>query len=517
VAQIFIANTGNRDVQIEFDGTLYQLDARKQIENRQINASEKLAEALGIDHNIIGMRHLGKWLLDNFDRYSDKLRLPILQPVFNELGNRVFDKTCLVATNQPDTVPPFHRDRDTIFVAQLISRLAEEQGFNGGSFKYIEIKTGEPDRYDEVYLFLGKELRNLISTEDVVVAALSGGIPAINAAIRDHVLGICGKRAALIQTKEPSHVDETGRAEFISSWHFRRDQIYRQIRELLSKSYDYAGALNLLEDEGFAEKFPEVCAVLNHADKRSQFDWKASVDALQKSQELIEKNSQVQQWYESANHKTTLSRLREVMDCTEIAFRRSHWRDFIVLAETFVENAWRILAEPVLELQFGQKSIGIDRISQKYPGLANVLKKNKKVTRRGKNYQIDKAFCKSLVNYQSNLTGGRLQQQLESIATQLGQLSLSQQNRSELILKIEKIDKTVNDLRNRVVHRMANLSKIDLEDEAKENFGSSEPLTAIIKEMRDLFTKLGEPTKGRLFIYKQINDFVLQALESKED
>ena len=64
---------------------------------------------------------------------------------------------------------------------------------------------------------------------------------------------------------------------------------------------------------------------------------------------------------------------------------------------------------------------------------------------------------------------------------------------------------------------MANLSKVDLEDEAKENFGTPEPLRTIIQEMRDLLTEFDTSVKSQIFIYDQINDFVLEALESKED
>ena len=87
--------------------------------------------------------------------------------------------------------------------------------------------------------------------------------------------------------------------------------------------------------------------------------------------------------------------------------------------------------------------------------------------------------------------------------------------KSKLISKIERIDKPVNYLRNQVVHRMANLSREDLETEARTYFPSPNPLTALVKEMRALLVEFAEPTKEQCFLYDGINDFVLEALQSK--
>ena len=95
---------------------------------------------------------------------------------------------------------------------------------------------------------------------------------------------------------------------------------------------------------------------------------------------------------------------------------------------------------------------------------------------------------------------------------------LTPQNRSRLISKINQIDNPICDLRNRVVHQMANLSKVDMEKEVQKHLGSRDSLTALIKKMQNLLIEFGEqPTENGRLLYDGINDFVLEALQSKAD
>ena len=244
-----------------------------------------------------------------------------------------------------------------------------------------------------------------------------------------------------------------------------------------------------------------VEAILNHADKRSQFDWKAAVQALDG---FTQTDSQIQQWHDSANHKSTSARLLDVVDCTDLALRRSHWRDFIVLVETFVENAGRVLAEEVLgHYLFEKEYLMLNQID---PNLSNHLRKMFKL--KGSSCIIEKAICREIVQYESQLdTTNPFRQVLGN--------QRNQEKRMRNSAAIEKIDKPVNDLRNKVVHEMANLSKADLEKEAQKHLKDRDSLTALIKEMRNLLIELGEPTKKQRFLYDGINDFVLEALQPK--
>lgn len=503
MAQIFIANIGNRDVQIEINGKSYPLNYG--VETPTTPANPELANLLGLEMKQIGVRPLGEWLLkgidlslignsfldelleaENLNKHKDKLRLPILQPVFEQLSNRKFDKVFLVATNQPESTPERFRNGDTFFAARIIVCLIQHKPFfNGATFEYIEIENN-PHEYDTTYAFLGEQLRAEIGSEDAVVAVLSGGIPAINAGIRDHVLGICGKRTALMQAIESSRPDEPGRAEFISSWPFRRDQILRQVRELLTKSYDYAGVLNLLEDEGFA--FDEIRAVLNHAYKRSQFDWEAAAQALNN---FININSRIKQWYDEVDNQGARDRLREVVECTELALRRNHWRDFVVLSETFVENAWKILAKDILGLSYQNTHVLINQINQ---SLRQHVGSYKGVETGKGSYKINKAFSRAIVEYESN-HDETIQEDSEGISC---------------------IDESVYELRNLVVHEMGSLSREELEAKTRQNYIGRDPLNAIIEEMRNLIAGFSYPAEEPSFIYHEINAFVLESLQSKE-
>jgi hypothetical protein len=149
--------------------------------------------------------------------------------------------------------------------------------------------------------------------------------------VRDHVLGLCGKNAILVQTIE-------GRdPKVVSTWTIRRDTIIRQVRELLTKGYDYAGALALLEDEGFA--FSPVKEVLLHAQRRFNLDLKGAVEAVQGIRDPT-----VQAWQGTLQPGSQWQRLREIMLTCEVCRQAERWVDLIWRVDSFRENVLHVLA-----------------------------------------------------------------------------------------------------------------------------------------------------------------------------
>ncbi|MBP8972436.1 MAG: hypothetical protein KBH93_01060 [Anaerolineae bacterium] len=256
---LFIANVGNRDVQVP-GGTDLPREARL----------------------------LGQQLLDEWPAVADSLELPILvkalQWVVKKHGAPV-DRVVLVASDQQDEK---YRPSDTILLAEVIARLLREHDkWNHlAKAEAISIVRAEqsPADYDymlHVYETLTKEVA-AEGTYDQVYLAVSGGTPAMASMLMFQGIRAFGERAL------PLYVTPH-RAMPISLDIGRKLTLDALVEDLERnvKDFQYRAALSLvkarrklLAQEWKHEKYDALVAVLSYATQRFNFNFEEAEKAI---------------------------------------------------------------------------------------------------------------------------------------------------------------------------------------------------------------------------------------------
>jgi hypothetical protein len=320
----------------------------------------------------------------------------------------------------------------------------------------------------------GVELKELLQKSQVVFAEISGGIPALNFALHQVVLNVCGRKARIIQVLEGE-----GRAHLLKIQVFWGDRLIRQLKTLL-KSYDYKAALDLLENEipedQLEEQIQKAISALRHADARLNFDFQQALQAI----EAYKNEEPFQGWYNSANHQTFADRVREALECLEIFRRSSRLITFIALADGIVEGLTRLVAEILVpelpSIYFDENGqlisdlfdksrlyVDLDKLSPELKDhLQTKLVKHEKTQDRP---LANEYFYKSIISYHNEKL------KVQRINTVIGQLR-----------------SCLNDFRDGLLHRLANLSEDSLKKEISRHFGNQyNDLSAIIYRLKTIF------------------------------
>ncbi|WP_448583241.1 hypothetical protein [Thermocrinis sp.] len=551
--RLFIANIGTRDLQVQINGRLYSLDIRPQSKEAE-ERIEVLKNFFGESPTQLGLRALGQWLLEQekcqpekFQEFLEKaVACPILEPALDLALNEkeTLDAVYLLGTDQPESAPPAHRANDTYWVAQVIQQWlcqCYQKGEKLGQVHVLKISDIVPARWDEAYRLIARlkvatgegqemELRELLQKSQEVFAEISGGIPALNFALHQVVLNVCGRRARIIQVLEQSGQSQACLLDIQVFW---GDRLIRQLDTLL-KSYDYKAALNLLEGEipknqqgELVQKLVQkAIAALRHADARLNFDFQQALKAI----ENYSNEEPFKSWYQSANHQTFADRVQEALGCLEI-FRRSHQLiAFIALADGIVEGLTRLTAEtltPALQRMYcddnGNTISDPFKLRRHVPlkGLQHDLREHLKQYLKSQRRQVpsygrllaDEIFYSGIIAYYISRNS-----KVSSINSKIGQLR-----------------SCLNGFRNGLLHNLANLSEDALREEVKRHLGK-EDLSAVIRSMKDIFTKLPElkspatdpkinkqpkkveevsqqsSTENAKLVFDEINQFVLKTL-----
>lgn len=241
---VFLANVGNRDVALDVGDWFLTFSKGRE--------GTDLAKHLGCGE---GTRNLALQIRNNLAKYSESLRLPILGPALQAALRYAqhIHLVLLFATDQPSSAGP-HRDWDTIESAKLIESLLPTLfGDQLETIMTVPVQFNASE-HDRAYDFIGTTLdREVQRDASSVFASIKGGIPAMNAALRERIVQRFGPHALLIEIDEPPEGERwtgnEGRARIINSWPFRRDGVLRLLENLLTR-YDYGGALRLIELEG---------------------------------------------------------------------------------------------------------------------------------------------------------------------------------------------------------------------------------------------------------------------------
>jgi hypothetical protein len=498
--RLFIANVGARDLQVKINDRLYSLDVRPYEKEKAQVLKDFLSGFFNQQTpNQLGVRVLGEWLLKQnqgiFQKFLEEVvACPILEPALDlALGEAQTDEAqtldvYLLGTDQPDNAPANLRANDTYWAAEIIKQWLCQYYKNReklGQVCVLKISGIVPVLWDKAYQLIaslkvavdenqGVELKELLQKSQVVFAEISGGIPALNFALHQVVLNVCGRKARIIQVLEGE-----GRAHLLKIQVFWGDRLIRQLKTLL-KSYDYKAALDLLENEipedQLEEQIQKAISALRHADARLNFDFQQALQAI----EAYKNEEPFQGWYNSANHQTFADRVREALECLEIFRRSSRLITFIALADGIVEGLTRLVAEILVpelpSIYFDENGqlisdlfdksrlyVDLDKLSPELKDhLQTKLVKHEKTQDRP---LANEYFYKSIISYHNEKL------KVQRINTVIGQLR-----------------SCLNDFRDGLLHRLANLSEDSLKKEISRHFGNQyNDLSAIIYRLKTIF------------------------------
>jgi len=568
--RLFIANVGARDLQVKINGRLYSLDVRPHEQEKAQVLEGFLSGSFNQTPDQLGVRALGKWLLQQKESQQEKFQqflkevvaCPILEPALDlALGEAQTDEAqtldvYLLGTDQPDDAPANLRANDTYWAAEIIKQWLCQYYKNReklGQVCVLKISDIVPARWDEAYQLIASlkvavdgnqvELRKLLQESQEVFAEISGGIPALNFALHQVVLNVCGRKARIIQVLEGE-----GRAHLLKIQVFWGDRLIRQLHTLLG-SYDYKAAADLLENEipkdQRTEEIQKAIAALRHADARLNFDFQKALTAIE-DYKSVDPLDPFQDWYNSANHQTFADRVREALGCLEI-FRRSHRLiAFIALADGIVEGLVRLAAEtlePTLQKIYRadkdkDQPIPNPFVPRRYANLGELpkplqgyLERYLQSQRKGASGEVlaDEQFYDGIINYYRKKSIGPQKSAIENVNSDLGRLRTC-----------------LGGFRNGLLHSLANLSEDALSSEVVRHGIAEQPenaLEKLVEKMEEVLENIlsqltstatdprvgkqierwleasqqsskqvASSPKSKRLVFDDINDFVLQTL-----
>jgi hypothetical protein len=561
--RLFIANVGARDLQVKVNGRLCSLQEQ--------GLKGFLLGFFGYQQipDQPSVRALGEWLLKQKKSQQEKFQqflkevvaCPILEPALDLALDKAktLDVVYLLGTDQPDDAPANLRANDTYWAAEIIKQWLCQyyKNKNGKILRQVcvlKVSDIVPARWDEAYQLIARlkvavdgnqevELRELLQQSQEVFAEISGGIPALNFALHQVVLNVCGRKARIIQVLEKPGQPEKGEPCLLDIQVFWGDRLIRQLHTLLG-SYDYKAAADLLENEIPKDQrtgeIQKAIAALRHADARLNFDFQKALTAI----EDYKSEDPFQYWYDSANHQNFADRVWEALGCLEI-FRRSHRLiAFIALADGIVEGLARLAAEtlvpklrkiycrdnkPIPNPFVPRRYVRLERLPQLQNHLRQYLQSQGK---RAHGWVLaDEQFYDGIINYFKHTGSNQQKSAINKVSSGLGQLR-----------------SCLGGFRNGLLHSLANLSEDDLSEVIVQNKISDSresALSDLVKAMKNLWeyilTNLSQLTftaagprmekarkkweasqqsskqvasspKSKRLVFDDINDFVLKTL-----
>ena len=482
---VFIANVGEQDVWLNTSAgptpTFFAFDPR--------GGAPQVREYLNLS-NTAGARAIASEISTKLPFLRDRIILPILIPAIEEVLKRMqtIDRLILVGTDQP-VGSEFH-PRDTIESAKLIYTLVTDKF--GSAIKCVESPIPcpvNPSRQDEANEFL----RRLLLTEVApardlsIFASVKGGVPALNASLRQHVANIYGGQGHLVETEEPAHGSRngaTGVARLVSTWVIRRDAVIRLIREALNAD-NYEGATSIIASEGVADTV--ILNVLRHAHNRQNLNFFAA------AQDLKSLTGQPNVWATSARNADDdlVWRLAEIFQTLLTCLHRGDYVGFLSRLESFVENGRRVACQLLSGMEINGATISVNRLESVNLQLAKEL--TKRIPSKGGQWKVGYTFYRTLMEVAGKLNGR--QKEVNNLNGHLRGLQ-----------RLER-------LRHQVLHELAPISKHSLDKEYGDNIENIEyRLSSVLGVLRSFAKSQSKPLEKNTFA--DIKRFVLKRLET---
>lgn len=226
-------------------------------------------------------RQEGEALLAQYEQVRGQLDAPILRPGIKHalsLAGRL-EWLILFVSDQPETTPPHHRERDTLFIGELLRRwLTEHEDFgNRVGNIIIERLPGNPADYNVMLPFFARRLPELIAPDaaDLIYVAPVGGADASNVGLWLAAVRAYKRKCQLIYVMPDGTVD-------VLALHRELLMDYaRHQAGILLAQHNYAALGQLVEEEQLGP--PWLTEVATAAHHWLQFDFQGAWQALERA------------------------------------------------------------------------------------------------------------------------------------------------------------------------------------------------------------------------------------------
>ncbi|MFM6527064.1 MAG: hypothetical protein ACKPIB_02045 [Dolichospermum sp.] len=250
---VLIATIGTRDLMFQIASGAWFNIGNDRVQNGEIIAEQlEVISDLGLKDNTT-FRDLTKYLLDNTEKYVDRIQPPIIGKIFLEQASNI-EKVYLIATDQQEVVK--QRGKDTLYAAQIIKEwiICKFSHLNDQNVSIIYVGQDgiNPSDFEQMFNWWRQTWRNKISIakNQSVWLWVKGGVGQTSEAARVSGLSFYGDRIQFFEFKENTRAnrncipsDYSG--PFLGT-NYLWDRTQKQALKLL-ESYDYTEAYDLLE------------------------------------------------------------------------------------------------------------------------------------------------------------------------------------------------------------------------------------------------------------------------------
>jgi len=314
----------------------------------------------------------GERILKEFKTLAPKLSMPMLEVAVDYILRRdkAIDRMVLIATDQPETELPKHRDNDTLFFAEIIKRLLAKKIKD---IRVVLIKQN-PSNVDDMLDFFKQVLKRgkALQMENMqkCYTLTTGGVPGASMALLMQSIEYYREKCyPLYVSEKTGHVIPLRiGSQMLTS--FRNETISKALDR-----YDYSAVAAMLADQ--ADEQERFCwRLAEYAKHRLYFDFDTALSITENTIGEVSARERsfceyLQRDLDGLREKERWALIRELFLNLRIKFVREEFVDFLGRVFRFQEDVLRYIVER--ELGF---STEMDKKSR-YDEFINGIKRNK--------------------------------------------------------------------------------------------------------------------------------------------
>ncbi len=447
---ILLANIGNRDVELR--------------NGEEINKGSA--------------RVKGEKIWENYDKYKNRIQLPILEPLFDYIGKEGENlrRIHLFVTDQSSEK---YRDSDTLVFGKIIKKYIKElKGFKGGTPRVIlhsiEI---DPSLYDYMFKYFDTELNKLkkkIDESDRIYVTPTGGTPACSMNLVFHSVSCFGDKVVCLYVRRQGRIEKLDISKQLSQ-NFQKHQIMS-----LLGNYSYSDIKNM----EIIKRDEDIQRLVRCAEARVSFnfeDAKGDLRSFIVSRGCVELEP-IRDHLETLAQGDFSSLIKELLINTEIKFEVGQYVDMLGRLFRLEESllAWVIRKQFGIDITDNKGRFSNFReLIKNTEGLEDYLK-SQRVNGEGLEYdKPNRENMRSIVSF---------------IASKKGKLPCS--DLASKVLEISKELQKASELRNKTIiaHGFQGVSKKELEDKGVDVKGIIDSIKELLSDDLDQisFRKINE-------------------------
>lgn len=318
-------------------------------------------------------RSRGKEILDNYHELKQKMSFELVSPLlerFKQEANKAF----LFVTNQED---PEFRKQDTLFFGRIIQRFVEEEYGIECEMKEYPWK---PTDYSLAFHFFSNFFKDFDDSFTKVIST-SGGVAAMKFSMQT-VASSLFNNVEFYSVDEKTHEVKTVDIENT----LKKELVKRAAIELL-KRYDYAGIINLLENNHIENR--KIRLLLEYAHNRLCFNFdtaNAKINEFVNALPSLDKEEYEKLKINFSDKRTFINELFQNM---AIKWENGEYVDFIGRLYRFNEALLQLVfeRETNYEIKWQSKEEGNKQFTEalsNYPDLKNKIHSRRNIPKEEK-------------------------------------------------------------------------------------------------------------------------------------